>query len=185
MRKQSSILNIFTFLCLFLFGTLIGFSQDEEHKEEKKHSIAVLLSHTQVHEAVSHSGDKKWLSVPSFELNYTYEINETWGIGLHTDFVLEEFNVEHISEGEDKIIERSTPVAPALVGIYNFCNNFSALVGCGGEFAKEESFFLVRLGIEYGYEFHEDWELVSNLTNDLKIDGYNSFSLGIGVARKF
>ncbi|HAI16680.1 MAG: hypothetical protein CMP05_05590 [Xanthomarina sp.] len=92
--------------------------------------------------------------------------------------------METFSE-DNNMVERSSPIAPANVSFYKFCNNFSALLGLGGEFSKEENFALLRLGIEYGYPFHENWELVSNIANDIKFSAYNSFSLGIGVAQKF
>ncbi len=168
---------------LLLTSIWITHAQETEQEKEKKHSLQFLLGHTQILESVNENGNKNWLSTPSFELNYNYEINEKWAIGLHTDIVLEDYSVENYSK-ENSVIDRSTPIAPALVASYKFCNHFSALVGFGGEFSKEENFTLFRLGIEYSYEFHENWELVSNITNDLKINAYNSFSIGIGVARK-
>ena len=35
-----------------------------------------------------------------------------------------------------------------------------------------------------GIVFMTDWELVANITNDLKVDAYNSWSIGLGIARK-
>lgn len=170
---------------IFFLGLLNNVAQEEHEKEEQKHSIAILLSHTQVHEAIDENGNDKWLSLPSFQLNYTYELNASWGIGLHTDFIFEEFNVEHIAEGKDNILQRRTPIAPALVAIYNPWDHLGFLLGAGGEFAKEGNLFLIRIGIEYGYDIHENWELVANITNDVMTEGYNSFSLGIGITRKF
>jgi hypothetical protein len=158
-------------------------AQENSTVKEKRHTIQFLLGHTQIQEALNENRNKTWLSVPSFEINYNFEINEKWAIGLHTDIVIEDFSVENYSENNE-IIERSSPIAPALVTSYKFCNHFSALLGLGGEFSKEENFMLFRIGIEYSYEFHPDWELVSNITNDLKLNAYNSFSIGIGVSRK-
>tara|TARA_R110002012_G_scaffold321809_1_gene551543 strand:+ start:46909 stop:47451 length:543 start_codon:yes stop_codon:yes gene_type:complete len=178
-KKKAHLIGILIFAnCLFIQA------QEADEDKPKKHAIQFLLGHTQIQESVHENGNKTWLSVPSFELNYNFELTEKWSIGLHTDIVVEDFSVENYSD-ENTIIKRSKPIAPAIVTSYKFCNNFSALIGFGGEFSKEENFALVRLGIEYSYEFHEIWELVSNITNDLKIDAYNSFSIGIGVARKF
>lgn len=171
-------------IVLLLFANCL-FIQAQEIDEEttKKHAIQFLLGHTQIQESVNENGNKTWISVPSFELNYNYEISEKWSIGLHTDIVIEDFSVETYSD-ENTTIKRSSPIAPAVVGSYKFCNHFSALLGFGGEFSKEENFALLRIGLEYSYPFHENWELVSNITNDLKFNAYNSFSIGIGVARK-
>ncbi len=177
--------TVFNFLLfVFIYIPNISKAQENTNSEEKHHSIQFLLAHTQIQKALNENGEKTWISVPSFELNYNYEINDKWAIGLHTDIVIEDFTVETFSE-ENNMVERSSPIAPAIVGSYKFCNNFSALLGLGGEFSKEENFALLRLGIEYGYPFHENWELVSNITNDIKFSAYNSFSLGIGIARKF
>jgi hypothetical protein len=173
---------IITFIS-FQFSFITIHAQENSSIKEKRHAVQFLLSHTQIQEAVNNKNETSWLSVPSFEINYNYEINEKWAIGLHTDIVIEDFSVENYSE-DNQIIERSSPIAPAIVTSYKFCNHFSALLGLGGEFSKEESFMLSRIGIEYSYEFHKDWELVSNITNDLKLNAYNSFSIGIGVSRK-
>lgn len=53
----------------------------------------------------------------------------------------------------------------------------------GGEFSHTGNFFLVRIGLEYGIHISDDWEFNANLTNDLKLDAYNSFAYGIGVTR--
>jgi len=45
-------------------------------------------------------------------LHYNYWLNENWTIGLHTDFLNENFFIEN-EEGE--ILERERPVAPAIM----------------------------------------------------------------------
>ena len=62
---------------------------------------------------------------------------------------------------------------------------FSYMLGTGGEFAHTGSFFLVRIGVEYGYHINEKWELNANLINDVKINAYNSFAYGLGITRVF
>lgn len=153
----------------------------EEEYAEKKHSIALIMSHTQIAEGIG-NGEKKWISLPSWGIDYNYEINERWAIGLHNDIVVENFAVKHFDGTE---IERSMPFASAVVGMFKPIKNFSLVLGAGGEFSKEENLFLVKAGIEYAYRFHNNWELIANLTNDFKINTYNSWSIGFGIARKF
>jgi len=124
---------------------------------------------------------EKKLSAPSWGIDYNFEITERWAIGFHSDIVVESFVVEH-NDGTE--IERSSPFASTIVGLFKPIKIFSLVLGAGDELSKEENLFLIRAGIEYGYRFHDHWEL-ANITNDLKIDAYNSWSIGFGIARKF
>lgn len=63
--------------------------------------------------------------------------------------------------------------------------HFSYMLGSGGEFAHTGNLFLVRVGVEYGFHISKDWELNGNITNDLKINAYNSWALGMGVTKVF
>ena len=179
---KNTLLNIL----LLLFVVFVN-AQEKEHEKseehsEKKHSIAVLVSHTQIAEGIKGEG-KKWISVPSWGIDYNYEINERWAVGLHNDIIVESFIVEH-SDGTE--LERSSPIATAVVGMFKPIKNFSLLLGAGGEFSKEENLFLIKAGIEYGHRILQDnWEIIASLTNDLKIDAYNSWNIGFGIARRF
>ncbi len=177
---QKLLLNLILLLCI----TFVNAQEKKDHEEkeypERKHSIALIISHTQIAEGVE-NGEKKWISLPSWGIDYNYEISERWAIGLHNDIVVESFVVEH-NDGTE--IERSSPFASAVVGMFKPIKNFSLVLGAGGEFSKEENLFLIRAGIEYGYLIHNNWELIANITNDLKINTYNSWSIGFGIARK-
>jgi hypothetical protein len=171
-------------LLLFSFGYSICFSQEEpEENPEKRHSVLLLLGHTQIAEGIREEGKKVLLSVPSWGLDYNYELTEKWAIGLHSDIILENFLVENIAD--ESVIERSHPIASSFVASFKPGKNFSFLSGFGGEFAKEGSLFLIRLGVEYGVDISEEWEFVANIINDLKPSAYNSFGIGVGIARKF
>ncbi len=181
--KQIRQLYLCSSLVLLVFSTG-GIAQEfNESASNPRHSIALILGHAQIVEGIDGEGKKEWLSLPSWGLDYNYEINERWAIGLHNDIIIEEFVVEELG-GED-VIERSFPIATAVVASYQLGEHFKLLSGLGGEFAREDSFLLARLGLEYGMEITESWELVANLFNDLKVDAYNSFGIGIGVAHKF
>lgn len=71
----------------------------EQHEEQSEHvvkgfSLAGSIGHTHVNSVVNSGGDKEWLLLPSFGLNLNYRFNEKWGIGLHKDIIIEEFEVE-------------------------------------------------------------------------------------------
>ena len=68
---------------------------------------------------------------------------------------------------------------------YKIRDAISLELGAGAEYAKEGTFFVTRFGFEYAYELPHEWEVKTNLTYDVKWEAYNSFSLGVGVAKAF
>jgi len=154
----------------------------EESAETGKHRITLALSHANVSQGVK-DGDTKWLSLPAWGLDYDYWFSEKWAIGLHTDIIVEDFEVKANLSDEEEIIERSSPIAPAAMAIFKPTEHSSFLLGAGAEFAKEENLFLNRVGYEWGTEINEKWELGFSLCYDLRWNAYDSFLIGIGISR--
>lgn len=174
-------LNIISLFGFYIFGQEKGNpTQFQVH-----HALGVVISHTQISQGLQQDGERKWLALPSIGLIYNYRFGPKWSLGLHNDIVIEDYEVEdHLKNGGgDRILERSYPIASAFVASYKPGISFSYMLGAGGEFAKSVSFFMVRIGLEYGFHINKKWELNMNLINDLKINGYNSFSYGIGITR--
>ena len=63
--------------------------------------------------------------------------------------------------------------------------NWSFLLGFEAEFAKEENFFLTRVGVEYGYELPKKWEIFGTFSYDFKWNAYDSWGIGLGIAKNF
>ncbi|MDW7694667.1 hypothetical protein R9C00_07935 [Flammeovirgaceae bacterium SG7u.111] len=171
----------------FLVSTLSwGQEYETEHEELesglKHHKIMLVLGHTHVPSGINVEGKKTWLALSSWGIDYDYRINRLWSVGLHTDMVLENFEIENEKE---VIKDRSRPIAMALMASRKLNGHFSLMAGGGGEYAKEESFALVRLGAEYSLEYKEEWEFGASLMADFKIEGYNSWVIGFGVAKLF
>lgn len=172
-------------LLLFLLFSSAAFAQEEEHKEEsneRKHSISALLSHTYVSDAIL-EGRKSWRALPSIVFDYNYSISHNWKIGWHNDLIVENFVVERL--GEKSEIERKKPLASTIVAGFKPGKHFTYEFGFGGEFEREESFFLTRVGVEYSLEIKENLEFVSNFIYDFKWNGYNSFAFGVGISKSF
>ena len=167
------------FIFLLLFCSHLSFAQHDK-TFSKHHRFSFLLSHTYVSQGVI-DGDKKWLTLPSVALDYNYVFLPKWAVGLHSDLIFENYKVEK----SDEVFERTTPVASALTAGFKPGEHFTCQFGLGGEFAKEEDFFLLRFGVEYGLELPKGWELVSNFVYDIKWNAYDSFSFGIGVSKSF
>jgi len=148
----------------------------------KHHRIMVVLGHANTPEGINEEGQRRFLTLASWGLDYDFRFNEKWSVGIHSDFVVENFTVEY---GET-IKQRRRPIAVVLSGSRKFGKHFTLLAGAGGEFSKgEEDFALIRLGADYGWELPKDWELAISLMNDYKFDGYFSWVLGIGIGKLF
>ena len=129
-------------------------------------------------------GDRTWLTLPAFMLAYNYELNDRFTIGIAGDIIVEQFAVE-IGGGEEvEVIERSYPIALLATGTYRVVNHLGVLVGGGFEYSKEDTFGLVRLGVEPYLKVSHRLELLLNLSYDIKIDAYDNWNLGFGVAFK-
>lgn len=176
----------FLLFCMILSTTVFGQGKKQEHAlEEGKlnhHQLSLMLSHSYISEGYFLSS-RKWIAAPSFGIDYNYWLKKNWAIGIHTDLIKENFALEDISG--DKIIERSTPFAlvPALT--YKPGEHGAFVLGMGGEFAKEGSFALTRVGYEYGWELPQKYELAFSLSYDLKWNAYNTWTFGMVVSKFF
>ena len=180
---KSNILNA-VFIVIGIFFWENAAAQVENEAEEKfkpHHVLGLAISHAHVFAGQDADGNRMTHSLPSLGYDYTYRFHPKWGIGLHTDLILEEFIVE--KQGGEEVIERSYPIAPAIMGIYKAGAHWGLLLGAGVEFEKEENFFLNRAGVEYSGELPKDWEVFGSLSYDFKWDGYDTWLLGIGIAK--
>ncbi|MEL1255328.1 hypothetical protein AAEO57_16175 [Flavobacterium sp. DGU38] len=179
-------LFLIAFFCLIIQNKITA-QEQEEAAFRPHHQIGISINHVHVFEGRDEEGNRETLTLPAWGIDYTYQFHEKWAIGLHTDFIVEKFKVEKVyASGEDKeTVERSYPIAPALMGIYKPNEHWSFLLGFGGEFAKEEDFFLTRAGIEYGYELPKGWEIFGTVSYDFKWNAYDSWGLGLGIAKSF
>lgn len=164
------------------------------HDHLKKHSISASINHTMIFNAFKEGENFGNLTLPSFGLNYTYIINEKWGIGLHNDIIIEDFVVKESSStssddghgGEEiKGIERGTPIAACIMGIYKPVPYLGLMAGLGREFSSHEDFTVIRLGMEIPYHLPRNWELFGVLTYDINIDAYQSLTYGVGIGKLF
>lgn len=173
---------------LLLSGTAARAQEGgSESAEEGRHEIGLLVCHSAVSQGINADGDRSWLVLPSWGLNYNYWLNERWAIGLHTDLISETFRVtEDLKEGEEKpVIERTRPVAPAVMLSYRPHEHWSFILGMGEEFAKEGNLTLMRAGVEYSIHLSGAWETSGSFAYDFRFDAYDSYTFGFGVARRF
>jgi len=113
-------------------------------------------------------------------LAYNYMISEEFAVGLAADIIVEQFNVE--ASNVDEVLERSYPIALVATGTFRPIEHLGILAGGGFEYAKEDTFGVVRFGVEPYLKISHHLELVLNLSYDIKIDAYDNWNLGFGVA---
>ena len=87
------------------------------------------------------------LIVPTFGFNYDYFLNAVWGIGLHTDILLQQYKVE--KHGGHEEILRENPVGIAGMVLFKPHHQWTLMAGYGIEVEKHENFQMIRAGIEY------------------------------------
>jgi hypothetical protein len=177
-------------LCFMLSaGQAQEHGQGHEYAEHESftphHTLGLVIGHAQVFKGRDAAGNRKLLSLPSWGIDYTWMFKPKWGIGLHTDIIVETFEVEkHLeSGGYDEVVERSRPLAPAIVGIYKPNRHWGFLFGTGLEYAKEATFFLTRAGAEYSAELPRGWEVFGSLNYDFKWNAYDTWTLGLGISK--
>ena len=148
----------------------------QEHNDGRGFRIAGIIGHTLINtEGVDN------VFVPSWGLDVEYWFNHKWGIGLHNDIEIETFIIRN-SDNEE--IERVNPFVLTLDALYQFGDGFVVTLGPGVELEKEESFFLMRIGIEYEKDISDSFYLLPTLFLDQRFDGYNTWNIGLGVGLK-
>lgn len=112
------------------------------------HQLGLTIGHEHAFSGRDENNKKEIAILPFWGLDYNFQLASKFAIGLHTDFIVENFKVEKNTGDEEKeVIERTKPIAPALMGFYKPAERWSFGFGVGGEFAKEENYFLNRLAV--------------------------------------
>jgi hypothetical protein len=184
--KNSLQIVVLFFIVFFGLTIVPSFCQVEEPHEESekifKHRISLMLGHTHI-PAGEVDGERTLLTVPSWGLDYNFQINRKWAAGVHTDFITQSFKV--IDFKGDQEFERERPFTMTLVGIYRPHERWAFLAGAGYELAVEENLSLLRLGIERGWELEKGWEVFATMQYDLKFGVYDSWMIGVGFSKGF
>lgn len=176
MKKRNLIL--FFLYCLVAFTTV---AQDEESMERKPHRLSVMMANSHIPRADDVNGGKTFFIVPTWGVNYDYWLSERWAVGLHNDIILQQYKIEDREDG--RIIERSFPISVSATALFKATEHWIFLAGMGREFEKHESFNLINVGVEYGVELPNDWELNFNLIYEDKFKVYDSWMFGIGFSK--
>lgn len=144
------------------------------------HKITLVMAYSFIDNSFTdQTGDI--LIVPTFGFNYDYFFNSRWGLGLHTDILLQQYKVEKHG-GHEEII-RENPVAICGMVLFKPHHRWTLMAGYGIEAEKHKSFQMIRAGIEYGIELPKHWELGFSLEFDYKIKTYSSLIFGVAFSK--
>lgn len=170
-------------LMVTIFGVVALSAQHptaKEHAFKPFHSVGFAIGHAHSFRGVGENGKRKTLVLPYFGLDYNFQVSHKWALGLHTDFINETFVVE--KHGSDEELERSRPIAPAAMAMYNLSHHWKFGLGIGGELAKEGNLWLNRAAIEYAHAITKGWEVFGAFQYDIRWNAFDTWTIGLGIA---
>jgi hypothetical protein len=172
---------------VLIFPWNIAFAQEENHNHGNKHNhgfhrLTGMMGYALLDNSFSDQSNEV-LIVPAIGLNYDYIFKKGWGLGLHSDILLQQFKVE--THGDKEEIIRENPFALLGMLLYKPHHRWTVTGGYGIEFEKHENLQMIRIGVEYGIELPKDWELGFSLEFDIKPGAYNTLLFGIGFSKLF
>ena len=177
----------FTLIFILALWAIVAFGQEGHsgephsvtHEESfKNFRVALLMGHTSV--PSRHNPDH--LFIPSWGLDLEYWFSHKWGLGIHNDIELQSFL---ITEGNEETLEREYPLVATLDVLFKPVGGLVLLAGPGYELEKGEHFKLIRFGVEYEIEFGNHWDISPAVFYDTRIDAYDTWSVALGVGKRF
>lgn len=175
-------------ILLIIHVVIIGnISLAQEHDEVDNHKngfhrLTLVMGNALINNSFSTETDNILL-VPAFGLNYDYFINAKWGLGVHSDILMQQFKVEKHDDHE--VLVRENPIALCGMLLFKPHHRWTLVAGYGVEVEKHENFQLIRIGAEYGIELPKNWELGFSLEFDYKPNAYNSILFGVSFSKIF
>ena len=179
--RQVNDMNKFLVFTLLQFLIIECFCQHEQlydnetTHEARFHKISLVMANSLITNSVDDINET--LIVPTFGINYDYWFKEKWGVGLHTDLVLQQYKIER--HDDQSVLERDNPMAFCAIVSYEPLPRWIIMGGYGIEIERNENIDLFRFGLEYGIPLKDHWELGFNIEYDHKIKAYSSIMFGI------
>ncbi len=168
---------------IFSFSALV-FVQAQEHadiphKSAPHFRIAGLIGHTFI--PTTPNGHNRTI-IPSWGFDIEYWFSHKWAIGLHNDMEIQSFVIER---GQDEFLEREYPLVLTLDALYNIKNGLVLQFGPGYEIEKNESFFLIRAGLEYEIEMNHHWDISPTIFYDNRFNANDTWTVALGIGKRF
>lgn len=184
--KQRINFKIITLVIFFICKLADVYGQPHEatieHSHSSKHRVSIMIGHTHVPKGIANADNRGPLIIPSWGLNYNFNINEKWAVGWYNDMEITTYYIQDVHGSE---LERERPIITSIVGIFKPWEYLGFLAGVGRELEKHQSFWVFRAGVEFEIEMGNHWDLSPSLIYDLKESVYDSWSIGLTVGKRF
>jgi len=173
-------------LIVIVTSPLVGQSHDDhghDAHEFKHFRVALNLAHAYIPSASSE--ENTFIIIPVWGLDFQYWFNEHWGLGLKNDIEIAKYTLTGSDESSGNEL-RENPFIISLPVYYSpWDGGLTFYTGPGIELEDDHNFWVYRLGI--GYEFHlpGHWDFAPEFVYDLKDGTHNSFTIAIGVGKRF
>ena len=171
-------------LILFLFINETSFSQVHSSKQQipiLHHELEGFVGSTHVPKGTLDNSNST-LVLPNIGFNYKYWFDERFAIGWYNNIVALTYVINSDAH-ED--LDREYPITSTIVGIFKPWKNLSFFAGPGLEFDQNETLFVMRFGLEYGFSLSNDWFLSPRFIFDNMGGDIQAYTLGIGIGRRF
>lgn len=180
-------MKLLSLLCLsYLSVSICAYGQHEAQSHNQIASdshfrISLAIAHTFLPEGTSEG--TQTLILPTFALDLEYWMNHQWGLGLHNDLELLNFEIE--DEHHNVFIEREFPVLITLDALWKPNNHLVLFAGPGIELESNKNYFVFRAGSEYEIPFSDLWDVAPLIFYDIRNGAYNTLTIGLGVGYTF
>ena len=133
-----------------------------ENQDNSFHNITLVTGSAFIANSFSDNSNDV-LIVPAYGLNYDYQINGKWGVGIHTDILLQQFKIE--KHGTEEEVVRENPVAISAILSYKLHNRWKIIGGYGVEMEQMKIFNSSELVLNMVLNFLRigSWALLSRM----------------------
>lgn len=180
MHQSLKFVLVLLFFAIICAPSVMAQEENDEAEKEEKYQLALVLGYTYIPEARTEGETTESEYLPTIGLDFFYSIHQKWKLGIVLDVELNKYEVDF--EGDR--LPRETAVVTGLVAGYEILPRLGIIVGPGIEFERNKNLFILRLGLEYGFEIGRSWELFPSLNFDFKKE-YNTYSLALGISKRF
>ena len=179
---KKSRLPYYLFFAL-LIGSFYGIAQtesttEEEEEEGIKLGAGLSIGHTWVPTGENFKGERDYVVVPSWGLDFMAELNDKWGIVLANEIQVQRFLVE---TSHENVIEREYPFTSVVEITYRMPFGLAAFIGPGVELETHKNYFVYRVGAEYAIPINQNWFVKPAIAYEMKELEYSILNIGLGI----